>query len=193
MSAVHACPLGGGEFTRCCNREVTELAVGDRVTSVIDNVTCLELLLKESRMTEIVPVPAVVPSVSESGEDAGFEVMRADAVLTGRAMSSAEFLTGLILNGQLETAGRPDKLARDMWLDENPALIQAVWERALAVGFHAGRTSVTPRLYRDQMDRITGQFEEAGYQAMGRSVARARRLVAPELAHPADGESGRGH
>jgi len=51
---------------------------------------------------------------------------------------------------------------------------------------------VLPRLHRDEMDRIAGQFEEAGFHAMGGSVARSRRLVAPE-SHPADGEVTRGH
>jgi hypothetical protein len=126
-------------------------------------------------------------------EDAAFETMRTDAVLCGRAMSSGEFLAGLIANGQLETVGRPKKLARDIWPDEDPALIQAVWDRALAVGFHAGRQSVRPSLHRDEMDRIAGQFEEAAFHAMGGSVLRSRRLVAPEVPHPVDGEGADEH
>lgn len=144
-------------------------------------------------MTTSPITPAAVPEPTATAEEAAFAVMRTDAVLTGRAMSAGAFLAGLLLNAQLETAGRPDKLPRDLWPDEDQALVQAVWERALAVGLHAGRTMVTPRLYRDQMDRITGQFEEAGYQAMGGSVARSRRLVAPEPVHPVDGEIGREH
>jgi hypothetical protein len=138
-------------------------------------------------MTEIPTTP--VPSAA----DDAFEVMRADAVFTGRAMSSGQFLAGLIANAQLETVGRPEKLARDMWPDGDPVLIQAVWERALAVGFHAGRVSSAPRLYRDQLERIADQFAEAGFLAMGGSVARSRRLVAPQVLHPADGEDPREH
>ncbi|RSN55580.1 hypothetical protein DMH12_15285 [Streptomyces sp. WAC 04229] len=141
-------------------------------------------------MTETTPAP--VPSAS--GDDAGFETMRNDAVLCGRAMSSGEFLAGLIANAQLETVGRPDKLARDLWPDADPVLIQAVWDRALAVGFHAGRVSAAPRMFRDQLDRLAGVFAKAGFHAMAGSVARSRRLVAPEAPpHPADGETEHGH
>jgi len=139
-------------------------------------------------MTEILPTP--VPAASD---DAGFEVMRADAVFTGRAMSSAEFLTGLLVNAQLETVGRPDKLPQDLFPGVDPVVVQRIWDRALAVGLHAGRVQAAPRLYRDQMERIAGQYAEVGYLAMGGSVARSRRLVAPESAHPADGDQGRGH
>jgi hypothetical protein len=136
-------------------------------------------------MTDTTPAPAPVPS---AGEDAQFEVMRADAVFTGRAMSSGQFLAGLIANGQLETVGRPDKLPQDLFPGVDPVVVQAVWERALAVGFHAGRVSSAPRLFRDQLERIADQLAEAGFHAMGGSVARSRGLVAPESVHPADGE-----
>lgn len=126
-------------------------------------------------MTEI-PTPAVSVSVEE---EAAFAVMSTDAVLTGRAMSSGKFLAGLVASGQLETVGRPEKLARDLFSDVDPAVVQAVWDRALAVGFHAGRVSAAPRLFRDQMDRVAGVYEQAGFAAMAGSVRRSRALVAP--------------
>ncbi|WP_055693435.1 hypothetical protein [Streptomyces prasinopilosus] len=143
-------------------------------------------------------IPATTPASSDDVqdgvlEDEAFETMRTDAVLTGRAMSSGEFLAGLIANAELETVGRPDKLARDLFPDVDPVVVQRIWDRALAVGLHAGRRSVMPRLYRDEMDRIAGALEEAGFHAMGGSVARSRRLVAPEVPHPADGEAADGH
>lgn len=138
-------------------------------------------------MTETTPTP--VPSADEV---AAFEVMRGDAVFTGRAMSSGQFLAGLIANGQLETVGRPEKLPQDLFPGVDPVVVQQIWDRALAVGLHAGRRSASPRLYRDEMDRVAGQYAEIGYVAMGGSVARSRRLVAPESVHPADGEQG-GH
>jgi len=52
---------------------------------------------------------------------------------------------------------------------------------------------VRPSLYRDEMDRIAGVLADAGFHAMGGSVARSRRLVAPEVPHPADGEGAEGH
>lgn len=123
--------------------------------------------------------------------DGSFEVLRADAVLVGRAASAGMFLAGLIADGQLATVGSPTKLPADLFPDVDPAVVDAIWQRALAVGLHAGRVSAAPRLHRDQMDRIAGQFAEVGYVAMGRAVARSRALVAPELKHPADAEAGR--
>lgn len=113
---------------------------------------------------------------------------RQDAVLCGRAASSGEFLAGLILTGQMETVGRPDRLPADLFPHVDPDVVQAVWDRALAVGLHAGRVSAAPRLYRDQMARVQGEFAAVGWHAMARMVGRSRRLVAP---HPADGETAR--
>src|SRR5688572_11466884 len=113
--------------------------------------------------------PAATPASSSDGQDGGvledqaFEAMRTDAVLTGRAMSSGEFLAGLLANAQLATVGRPDKLAVDLFPGVDPVVVQTIWDRALAVGLHAGRRHATPRLYRDEMDRIAGVFEAAGF------------------------------
>lgn len=143
------------------------------------------------------PSPSPSDDAAEGGsvlEDAVFETLRADAVLAGRAMSSGEFLAGLIANAELETVGQPDRLARDLWPDVDPVVVQAVWDRALAVGLHAGRRSASPRLFGDEMARVSAKLSEAGYHAMAGLVARSRRLVAPETAsHPADGEAGHGH
>lgn len=136
-------------------------------------------------MTEISTTPA-----PPSAEDAGFEVLRADAVLVGRAVSAGMFLAGLIANAELATVGSPDKLPEDLFPEDDPDTVRRVWERALAVGLHAGRRSASPALYRDEMDRMSALCAEAGYRAMGRSVARSRRLVASELTHPADAEQG---
>jgi hypothetical protein len=141
-------------------------------------------------------VSAEAPEATDAAEasapsDAGFEVLRADAVLVGRAASAGMFLAGLIADGQLATVGSPTKLPADLFPDVDPAVVDAIWKRALAVGLHAGRVSAAPRLHRDQLDRIAGQFAEVGYVAMGRAVARSRALVAPELKHPADSEAGR--
>jgi hypothetical protein len=141
-------------------------------------------------------VSAGAPEATDAAEaaassDAGFEVLRADAVLVGRAASAGMFLAGLIADGQLATVGSPDKLPADLFPDVDPAVVDAIWKRALAVGLHAGRVSAAPRLHRDQLDRIAGQFAEVGYVAMGRAVARSRALVAPQLKHPADSESER--
>lgn len=137
-------------------------------------------------MTTTPELPAVPASSEPPG--AAWEVTHADAVLSGWAMSSGEYLAGLILNGQLETVGRPDRLPQDLFPHVDPDVVKLIWDRALAVGLHAGRVSSAPRLYRDQFARVQSALEEAGYQAMGRTVGRSRRLVAP---HPADGETAR--
>lgn len=141
-----------------------------------------------------IEIPNPTPAAEGAQDDAAFVTMSTDAVLTGRAMSSGEFLAGLIANGQLATVGRPDRLPADLEPDVDPVVVQRIWDRALAVGLHAGRRSASPRLYRDEMDRVQGEFAAAGFHAMGHTVARSRRLVAPDSpVHPADGEEGRGH
>lgn len=139
-------------------------------------------------MTETTPAP--VPSASD---DAGFETMRTDAVLCGRAMSSGEYLAGVLMAGELDTVGCPDKLARDLWPDQDPVLIQAVWERAVVVGYRAAQVAGDERGQGERLHVLQGRLTEAGFRAMGGSVAKSRRLVAPELSHPADGEAGHGH
>ena len=126
---------------------------------------------------------ASVPVDSEMWETA-----RTDAELVGRASSAAVFLTGLLVNSELETVGRPDRLPADLFPDVDPVVVERIWQRALAVGLHAGRVSAAPRLFRDQMVRVQGLFAAAGFAAMGRAVSRSRRLVAP---HPADWETAR--
>lgn len=129
--------------------------------------------------------PETEPVVDASG---AWETSRVDAALSGRNMTSAVFLKGLLDNGQLATVGRPDRLPQDLFPHVDPDVVQAIWDRALAVGLHAGRVSASPRLHRDQMLRVQGEFERIGFEAMARSVGRSLRLVAP---HPADGEGAR--
>ena len=138
-------------------------------------------------MTAAPELPAAGPAGVDVSEGAR-EASRVDAALVARASSSGVFLAGLIANAELETVGRPDKLPADLFPHVDPAVVQAVWDRALAVGLHAGRVSAAPRLYRDQFARVQAVFEAIGYSAMGRAVGRSLRLVAP---HPADGEGAR--
>lgn len=128
-------------------------------------------------MTIETPATASVPS--DDAEQAAYGLMSTDAVLTGRAMSSGQYLAGLLADAQLATVGRPEKLPADLEPDVDPVVVQRIWDRALAVGFHAGRVSAAPRLFRDQMDRVAGVFEQAGFAAMAGSVRRSRELVAP--------------
>ncbi|MFJ8727732.1 hypothetical protein [Streptomyces sp. NPDC093269] len=125
-------------------------------------------------------------------DEAAFQTMRTDAVLTGRAMSSGEYLAGLIGHGLLETVGRPDKLPADVFAGEDPVLVQRVWDRALAVGFHAGRMSVT-RTHPEELERSRVQFEAIGFAAMEGLVSRSRGLAVRAQVHPGDREIAREH
>lgn len=125
------------------------------------------------------------PDVPTAGHDQAVDAAYADGVLSGQLMGSAVFLAGLLANGLLEVVGRPDKLPQDLW-PSDPEVAQSSFQLGLAVGLHAGRVSASPRLHRDEMDRVQREFEQIGFEAMARMVGRSRRLVAP---HPADGET----
>lgn len=129
-------------------------------------------------------------AVEAAAQEDGLGALCVDAVLAGRAASAGMFLAGLIANAQLATVGSPDRLPQDLEPDVDPKVVQRIFQRGVAVGLHAGRRSASPALYRDEMDRLSAALMEAGYRAMGRSVARSRALVAPELTHPVDGEQG---
>jgi hypothetical protein len=141
-------------------------------------------------MTEILPIPPAVPDAA--APDAAAAAV--DSVLAGRAVSAGEHLAGLILAGQLDTAGSPRKLPMDLFPDDDPEVVARVWARALVVGVRAGQLMAAPRFYRDKLTRLQGQLAEAGYAAMGRTVGPAVEAAwrAPEW-HPADGEEGREH
>ncbi|MFF7527276.1 hypothetical protein [Streptomyces pseudovenezuelae] len=117
-----------------------------------------------------------------------------DGVLAGRAGVAGEYVAGLIAAAELDTVGTPRKLPMDLWPDQDPALVQEIWNRALVVGVRAGQLMAAPRLYRDKLTRLQGELAEAGFAAMGRTVGPAVGAAwrAPEW-HPVDGEDGREH
>lgn len=139
--------------------------------------------------THHLPVPAV-PAVSDA-ERAGFETSRTDLVLTGRATLTAEYLRGLIVAGQLAAAGTPRKLPQEVFPEEDPVVVQEVFDRGVAVGFHMARFARNPYLYRDQLERLRRELGEAAYAAMAGALGPVLATAVP--AHPADGESDRGH
>jgi hypothetical protein len=148
-------------------------------------------------MTEI---PTTEPVVVSAEEEAAFRVMAADAVLTGRVMctgqavSSAEFWSGLLAAALVDTAGSPRKLPADMWPDQDPMVVQEIWDRAAAVVSRAAQFASSPRHHRDRLERLQGVLAEAGFHAMAGSVQRSLRLVVSEGGvHPADAEIAREH
>lgn len=105
-------------------------------------------------------------------------VEHADEALAARAAHNAEQIAGFLVLGQLDTIGRPDKLPQDLWPDQDPAVVQAVWDRALAVGYRAGLHASRPRFHRDTLDRLRGVLEDAGWQAMAGRAAAVTDLLA---------------
>jgi hypothetical protein len=76
----------------------------------------------------------------------------------------------------------------------DPEVVQKVWQRALVVGVRAGQLMQAPRFRRDQLARLQGELQAAGFAAMGGAVSRVQ--VGPDRvpgAHSVDGESGREH
>jgi hypothetical protein len=77
--------------------------------------------------------------------------------------------------GQLETAGRVDRLPRDLFPDADPVLVQEVWDRACAVAWRAAERYFTARQDPSVLARLRAELEEAGHRARftGRHDSRA--------------------
>ncbi|MFF1574730.1 hypothetical protein ACFVWR_18475 [Leifsonia sp. NPDC058292] len=137
--------------------------------------------------------PATTETTDATGADAAaFEQAQTDMVLGGRTTATAHHLTGLIAAAQLDTVGTPRKLARDLFPDVDPAVVQEIWDRSAAVHYRAGQMSGAPRFHRDKLARLQRQLAEAGFAAMAGQVQRAVAMAVRE--HPADDASdGREH
>ncbi|WP_329046999.1 hypothetical protein [Streptomyces sp. NBC_01422] len=110
-----------------------------------------------------------------------------DQALTEVCQSSGEHLAGLLAHGMLEAVSRPGKLPELLFPDGDPALVRAVWEAALAVGYQAGKLSARPTWTPDALRRLRAELDTAGYVAMGRLAGRAAAIHPPR--HPADDEA----
>ena len=142
-------------------------------------------------MTDTTATPAPAPfSAQESGVDVGQE----DLVLTGRHVSTGQYLAGLMAGAELHTAGRPDRLPRDVFPEGDPGLVQAVWERACAVTWRAASLHFASRSDPAVLAKLREELEGAGFHAMAGTVGRAARVVErAALAHPADVRAEREH
>jgi hypothetical protein len=109
----------------------------------------------------------------------------ADAALADRCRSNGEYLSGLLATGMLQTVGTPDRLPQLLFPHIDPTIVTAIWDRALAVGYRAGRLSVRPRFTPDLLHRIHTQLDDAGHTAMG---SLAHRSATTQQPHPADRE-----
>jgi len=142
------------------------------------------------------PATAPVPSDDAQGgqvlDDAAFETMMADAVLTGRNMGAAAHIAGILTGAQAATAPTPQALLKDVWPDVDPAVVQAIYERGVEVGWRGRAFYQAPRLHGAALAEAQELLAAAGFEAMRGSVARSRQLAARGR-HPADGEAGHGH
>ncbi|WP_331728976.1 hypothetical protein OG693_39135 (plasmid) [Streptomyces sp. NBC_01259] len=117
---------------------------------------------------------------------AGTDIAGADQVLADRCQTAGDYLAGLIAKGMLDAASRPSKLPELMFPDADPALVRAVWEAALAVGYRAGKEAARPTWTPDALRRLRAELDAAGFAAMGRMAGRSASLHPPR--HPADHE-----
>lgn len=129
-------------------------------------------------MTTPAPAPA-------SGTDtAAAATVHVDQVLAERCQSGGDYLAGLIAHGLLDTAATPRKLPEALFPDADPAVVRAVWDAALAVGYRAGQLSLRPAWAATELHRTRDALNAAGYTAMARLAARSGTLHPPR--HPAD-------
>lgn len=134
--------------------------------------------------------PNTTPATEGAQDDAGFEVMRADAVFTGRNMGAAAHIAGMLTGAQAVTAPVPKGLLKDVWPDVDPAVVQAIYERGVEVGWRGRQMYEAPRLYGEQLAQAQAQLGDAAFHAMEGMVARSRELGLRGR-HPADGEIAR--
>jgi hypothetical protein len=110
----------------------------------------------------------------------------ADQALADRCQTSGDYLAGLLAKGMLDAVSRPGKLPELVFPDGDPALVRAVWEAALAVGYRAGKEAARPTWTPDALRRLRDELDTAGFVAMGRMAGRSASLHPPR--HPADDE-----
>jgi hypothetical protein len=122
-------------------------------------------------------------------------VAAADPALVHRARTSADTLTGLIADGMLHAVGRPERLPELLFPGIPPEDVRAVWDAALAVGYHAGRAAAQPRWTTESLDTARAALRSAGYRALADTVEAAAYAApsrrGPTAPHPADNDTPR--
>lgn len=136
-------------------------------------------------MTEISTTPA--PS-----DDASFKAVMVDTVSTGRNMGAGAHIAGLLTAAQVATVPTPAALLKDLWPDVDPAVVQAIYDRGVEVGWRGARYYAAPRLHGEELAQVQAVLEAAGHEAMRGMVARSR-VLAERSSNPGDGEIAREH
>lgn len=135
-------------------------------------------------------------SVPVAADGSALVLEDVDAVGAGMAASAGQFIAGLLAYGQLASVGTPRALAAGLLPDMDPDVRQAVVDRLLAIGFHAGRLSVRPELHGEELASVREKLRRAGFEAMSGQVSRSLNTVCRTGAvrgWGVDGESARGH
>lgn len=114
----------------------------------------------------------------------------ADRVLAARARTSAAHLAALITTGMLTHAARPDRLPELLWPHIPAEHVRAVWDAALAVGYHAGRLAGRPAWERRDLEQAHAALAAAAYDTMAALLPTAG---AHPAGHPADHDTDRHH
>ncbi|MER5277715.1 hypothetical protein ABT025_18420 [Streptomyces sp. NPDC002809] len=128
--------------------------------------------------------PAPTPAVGTGADASTDRTAAADQALANRCQTSGDYLAGLITKGMLDAVSRPNKLPELMFPDSDPAVVRAVWEAALAVGYRAGKEAARPTWTPDALRHLRAELDTAGFVSMGRLAGRSASLHSPR--HPAD-------
>ena len=132
------------------------------------------------------------PTTESAAEDAGFQAAMVDAVSTGRNMGAGAYIAGLLTAAQVATAPTPAAVLKDLHPDLDPAVVQAIYDRGIEVGWRGHAYYQAPRMHGEELARVQAECEAAGHEAMRGMVARAR-VLASRSRHPGDGEIAREH
>ncbi|MER6844761.1 hypothetical protein [Streptomyces platensis] len=110
-------------------------------------------------------------------------VAAVDAQLHGRNLRSAAVIAGILDAGLLDHVGQPSKLPTALFPDVDEDTVQAIYNLGVAVGIRGGKVLLRPQWDPTTLDRFRDALDQAGYQAMGSSVATAAQCGRRQ--HPA--------
>lgn len=111
----------------------------------------------------------------------------ADQALADVALTSGEYLAGVIELGMLEVVGRPEKLTSLVPPDIDQKTFERVSAIVMPIGYRAGLIAANPRWVPGALRRLKQALADVGYTAMSRVVGAAANI------HPADDETEREH
>ncbi|MFB7867404.1 hypothetical protein [Streptomyces sp. NPDC056069] len=94
------------------------------------------------------------------------DTQQADQALAARALSSAEYLAGILAAAELDVVGQPSKLPELLFPDLDPKDVRRVWDTALTVGYRLRKLTERPRWDDAALRRLKGALADAGYGAI---------------------------